>query len=149
MRHGTLNFTLLIAICVMTLAFIASQGHGMTNWGQMIPTASPSALPDDMGPVPQVASPATTSAKAVEPATTSPKAVVQCVQPVQCVQQVQCVQTQYVPVQTIRTYQVQSAAPAAVGCQRIGLLRRLRARMARPAASSCIQTVQGVGCLGG
>jgi hypothetical protein len=152
MKHGRLHIALLCVICLVCLVAIGTYAPAATDWGQGIPTASPSALPDDdIPPAPGAVAPSTSSSQPqYSPDTTAPKVqvqcAVQCVEPVQCVQPVRCVQRVHV----VRQYQVMpvaSAAPAAVGCQRVGILGRLRSRLCQPSRqSACVQTVAGVGC---
>jgi hypothetical protein len=139
MRRGQLHAGLLCAIFVIAIVALANLGQAGTDWmGGGKPNVSPTPLPPAPG--------AATTASLVSADTTAPKAVEpNCggvAQPVECVQ-TQCVQTQcvQVPVRTVRYYNVVSAAPvmhnvgcvgqaANVGCQRVGLLNRLRARRA-------------------
>jgi len=153
MRRGKLHAWLLIAMFVIAFAAMVTFGEAGTNWNGSTPNVSPSPIPPAPGAPTMQASLASAD-------TTAPKG--DPVQPdtecaVQCVQQVQCVQTQYVPVRTVRYYNVASAAPqynvgcagaaaVNVGCQRVGLLNRFRAR--RALFRSNAQAYAHVGCGG-
>jgi hypothetical protein len=156
MRRGQLHAGLLCAMFIIAIAVLANLGQAGTDWmGGGKPSVSPTPIPPAPGaPTTDVSlvSADTTAPKAVAPATTSAKAV-------ECVQQVECVQTQcvQVPVRTVRYYNVVSAAPvmhnvgcvgqaANVGCQRVGLLNRFRARRALFRANA--HAYAAVGCGG-
>ena len=151
MQRGKLHAGLLVAMFVIAFAAMVTFGQAGTNWNGSTPTASSSPLPPAPGAPTMQASLASAD-------TTAPKGAP--VQPdtecsVECVQQVQCVQTSYVPVRTVRYYNVASAAPqynvgcvgaANVGCSRVGLLNRFRAR--RALFRSNARAYAAVGCGG-
>lgn len=136
MKRGKLHAGLLSAMFLIAMAAMVAFSEAGTDWsGGGMPNVSPTPVPPAPGaPTVRVSLPAS-------PDTTAPKTV-----PVQAstecapVQQVECVQTTYVPVRTVRYYNVASASPqynvgcagqaANVGCQRIGLFNRFRARRA-------------------
>ena len=151
MRHGKLHAGLLCLIFVIFVAMMVAFGEAGTNWDGQVPTASPSAVPGhvDAPPAPGYVNAAdTTAPKSVVPTTSSAPAMPECAQ-VQCAQ-VQCVQTTYVPVRTVRYYNVGCAAPQAeVGCagrSRIGVFGRLRAR--RSIFRAGVRGHAAVGCAG-
>jgi len=155
MRRGKLHAGLLCAMFLIAIGFLASFGQAGTDWsGGGMPSLSPTPIPPAPGaPAVRVslpASPDTAAPKFVEP---NCGGVAQ--QEVQY--NVQCVQQCVVPVRTVRYYNVVSAAPvmhnvgcagqaANIGCQRIGLLNRFRARRALFTANA--RAYAAVGCGG-
>ena len=150
MRHGKLHAGLLCAMFVIAIAAMATLGNAGTDWNGTRPVATSSPLPPAPGsPTAQVATAsADTSSPKGLPVQPTTECAVQCVQ-TQCVQQVQCIQTHYVPVRTVRTYNVASAAPVAnVGCAgraRIGILNRFRARRSLFRANAHVYASTGCG----